>query len=154
MGLFYVLSISGLFYAHIPWDVSTMILRPWYIRSAWYTTSNLCHTQWRMPHHVHCPKWRLAAGTGKYAQRPHFKVQHNDGGCCPFLVICLLCFNISSTVTFEIRSNILQFIPYCWSSAARIQSESSTITLLLLNTKVRISNCVCNVFYFYSIFFV
>ena len=150
----FAIGVPSMHHLHIPWDLSTMILRPWCVRLDWYITSNLCHTQWRMPHHVHCPKWRLAAGTGKCAQRPRFKVQHSDDGCCPFLVICLLCFNMIAQLSHSKLGQIfLQFIPYCWSIAARIQSESSTITLLLLNTKVRINNCVCSVFFIFILLF-
>ena len=50
-----------------------------------------------LPHHVTLPEMKTCCRYGQVCLR--FKVQHNYDGCCHSLVICLLCFNISSMLT-------------------------------------------------------
>jgi len=49
-----------------------------------------------LPHHVTPPEMKTCCRYGQVSPRLRCS---NDDGCCHLLVICLLCFNLSSTVT-------------------------------------------------------
>ena len=77
------------------------------------------------------PKMKTCRRYRQVCSMPTFKVQHNDDGCCHLLVMCLLCFNISSTVTFKIRPNIFAIhsilLEHCSKDSVRKQQYNSII---------------------------